>query len=850
MRRVFSFVLSIVLLISFIPYDAEANSFVKDIDVLFSGFQLKVGNKRVPNHKEPFLYDGEFFVSLSDLAKGLDMNISISGNTVHLNSKGKLNFDANSSNKSLAFQRGYEIMAKDRIAELLQDEIDFLEGKVSKSRRHDFNGDIKNIRVGFGGISVNLDGKKINLDTPPLKYRDDVFVSIDTIAPYLYITPSLSTDRTSININANDILVKSSIFSTIDALLASRENRNYLLDIQRAELEKRKYILKDLKLPYKKISSIKSLENYLNDNFNTIGELKVELSVVKQSNWINLDIKFSSSGYYLWNRLKRSDVEQWVWNIYTAVLNLYDENALISGVIRNPYYSSSSNSNLNNYVTFYTKDNDLYFDFSKSRLDIDNKVNPHYIVEHLKSKLPKYYNRDFSYEATMSGDNLVLKIYSSSKDFNSSSIYTKMGYLKSINQNIRSLYPDLAIEGEIIYPDSKISPLDFYISENRIRSLSLLEETNKYINASMNAFAHNYSIYRLDYSLGEKDLRNFNLYIIGDFSTNDYTWIGNEEILKDKLNENVNRVLTYIASLWDANIVAEVVDKNGVFIEEYSVFQENVSVIYASQPAGQVPEGTMIYLYTTTTDAKIYYTIDGSTPTTSSYLYTGNGIMITRDMTINAIGYRDGFGAGEVSSFSYTTTKNDDLSNGLTGLNINGGSLGLTPGFSRDILNYTVSVSKDINSITLTPYATAGVIKIGNEEITSGQAKTIALVDGANTVSISVKEDNKKEKVYTIIITKETGEVPSFNIDNLRFSTLFDMLVFNGRLRSNGISDFSPYSIRLVTKTGKVIEEVKPAINGDFNFPNDIVLDWFDKLVGFKYEIYHGTDKVSEGDLN
>lgn len=340
MRKILALFLLVVLLSSFIPFNVEGASFVKDIDVFFGGFQLKVNGKRVINHKEPFLYDGEIFVSLTDLTKGLDMDINFNSNNVSLNSKGKLNFNENNADKSLVFQRGYEILAKERIAEILQDEIYMLSGNKSKDAANNVNGNIKSIKTRFGGISIYLDGKKLNLDTLPLKYRNDVFVSIDSIAPYLYITPSLSRDKITIDIDANGILVKDSYFSTIDTLLTARENRNYLLDVQRAELERKLYILKDLKLPYKKITTVKSLENYLNDNFSVVGELDVKFGITKQTNWINLDINFPSNKNHLWYRLKRSDVEQWIWNIYAAILNLYDEDALISGVIRNPYYLS------------------------------------------------------------------------------------------------------------------------------------------------------------------------------------------------------------------------------------------------------------------------------------------------------------------------------------------------------------------------------------------------------------------------------------------------------------------------------------------------------------------------------
>lgn len=847
MRKVLVLFLAVVLLFSFIPFDVEGTSFVKDIDVFFGEYQLKVNEKKIINHKEPFLYEEELFVSLTDLAKGLEMGINISKDNVNLTSNGKLNFNADSAKESLVFQRGYEVLAKERLAERLEDEIYILSNGSPTDVSNSMKGDVKNIKVGFGGVSIYLDGKKLNLDTIPLKYGNDIFVSIDSIAPYLYITPSLSKDKTTVNIDANGILVKNSYFSTIDALLSSREGRNYLLDIQRAELEKKKYVLKDLKLPYKKITSIKSLEDYLNRNFNVVGELNVSFNVVKQSNWINLDINFPNTKNYLWSRLKRADVEQWIWNIYTAIVNLYDNNALISGVIRNPYYSYYSSSNWRNYVTFHTKDNDIYFDFSKSRLNMDTKIDPSYLVENLNTNLSKHNNINLSYEAKMSGDNLELMVYPSSNDFSKLNLYSKMGYLRLLNQRIRALYPDLAVDGKIVYPDHKIDLLEFHISENRIRSKELMEETMKYLNSSYGNFTYGYDGFSLDYSLYERDLKNFHLVVEGNFSIDDDKWIRAGEVGKQRLNSNVHNALSFIASLWDANVSTEALDKNGVMISEYQFFRENVSIVYATPTTGEILEGSKVYLYADTPGAKIYYTTDGSTPTTYSQLYDGMGIEITRNMDIKAFGYKDGLGSGPISTFNYIVIRDEGLSYGLSGLSISNGAL--SPGFTRDRNSYAVSVGKDVNSINITPSAALGVIKIDGDVVVSGQSKAIALNDGSNTITISVKETNKRERVYTITVNKESGgTIPVFQIENLRFSTLFDKLVFSGKISNSSVIDFSSYTVKLYTRTDNLIGSVEVSSSGEFSFPN-MEITWFDKIAKFRYEVHNSTGKVLDGNL-
>lgn len=68
---------------------------------------------------------------------------------------------------------------------------------------------------------------------------------------------------------------------------------------------------------------------------------------------------------------------------------------------------------------------------------------------------------------------------------------------------------------------------------------------------------------------------------------------------------------------------------------------------------GEVEKGTTVTISTTTDDATIYYTIDGSTPTTSSSAYS-SPIAINSNMTIKAIAIKDGMANSEMASATYT----------------------------------------------------------------------------------------------------------------------------------------------------------------------------------------------------
>jgi N-acetyl-beta-hexosaminidase len=75
----------------------------------------------------------------------------------------------------------------------------------------------------------------------------------------------------------------------------------------------------------------------------------------------------------------------------------------------------------------------------------------------------------------------------------------------------------------------------------------------------------------------------------------------------------------------------------------------------ATPPGGEVANGATVALATTTPDAVIHYTTDGSDPTETSTAYSAP-IEITEETTIKAIATAEGFAASDVLEAHYTLT--------------------------------------------------------------------------------------------------------------------------------------------------------------------------------------------------
>ena len=74
--------------------------------------------------------------------------------------------------------------------------------------------------------------------------------------------------------------------------------------------------------------------------------------------------------------------------------------------------------------------------------------------------------------------------------------------------------------------------------------------------------------------------------------------------------------------------------------------------VASSHTSKLIPAGAKVELTSATKNAKIYYTVDGSEPTTASTLYTGP-IEVTKATTIKAIAIAEGYKQSEVKTFAY-----------------------------------------------------------------------------------------------------------------------------------------------------------------------------------------------------
>jgi gliding motility-associated-like protein len=168
-----------------------------------------------------------------------------------------------------------------------------------------------------------------------------------------------------------------------------------------------------------------------------------------------------------------------------------------------------------------------------------------------------------------------------------------------------------------------------------------------------------------------------------------------------------------------------------------------------SPAAGAIAFGTTVTISSAGADA-IYYTIDGSDPTTSSTNQATTPLVINSSLTAKALAVKAGSPNSAIGSAAYTQAASADL----TGLVLSGSPSNYT--FASGTYTYNgVKVLNAVSNITITPTG-AGTITVDGATVSSGSASAaINLTAGVQkAIVIVATETGKSAKTYTINVTR------------------------------------------------------------------------------------------------
>ena len=144
------------------------------------------------------------------------------------------------------------------------------------------------------------------------------------------------------------------------------------------------------------------------------------------------------------------------------------------------------------------------------------------------------------------------------------------------------------------------------------------------------------------------------------------------------------------------------------------------------------------------------------------------------------------------------------------------------------------------------PIAEVGTIKIDGVEIKSGENKTIEISENRREITITHKEENKAEFIYTITVNKSTTPMDiRLEVEDFKTSIVGS---FKGYLTSSSVDDFSDYTVILKAKSNVTVGTIKANAEGKFAIIFNI--NPINNIIGYKYEVLDSKgNKVDEGNL-
>ena len=138
----------------------------------------------------------------------------------------------------------------------------------------------------------------------------------------------------------------------------------------------------------------------------------------------------------------------------------------------------------------------------------------------------------------------------------------------------------------------------------------------------------------------------------------------------------------------------------------------------------------------------------------SGWSTTGLGEMTTHYYYVGNPGFT--LESGQVVTLSLRKANPSDDS-GLSSLALSAGTL--SPVFAVDTTTYTATVANDVATVTVTAeassdYATV-VVTPAEDDDSATEGVEVALVEGANTITVTVTAEDGTTKTYTITVTRE-----------------------------------------------------------------------------------------------
>ncbi|UJL47373.1 5'-nucleotidase C-terminal domain-containing protein [Virgibacillus sp. NKC19-16] len=250
-----------------------------------------------------------------------------------------------------------------------------------------------------------------------------------------------------------------------------------------------------------------------------------------------------------------------------------------------------------------------------------------------------------------------------------------------------------------------------------------------------------------------------------------------------------------------------------------------VQPIIASPDPGTIPAGSNVTLETATSDADVFYTTDGSEPSSENGELYSNAITVDEDVTIKAIAEKDGLESSEISEFHYSVYDSEDgiMIHDIQGEGHESPMNGSTVEDVEGIVTYKYEIRGSHYFHMQTPEADYD----GNEKTSEG-----IVVYTGNTDNVDVGD-----------LIHVTGEVDEYHIDGYddRAETDLPITEINVRDDQGGAIEVIESDVKLPSAVELTSSDIPETIIGDDGFdsfdPNNYAIDYWESMEGMRVEV-------------
>lgn len=383
---------------------------------------------------------------------------------------------------------------------------------------------------------------KLTVDDVPFHSREEMFLWQNTLyaplyelADALYFTAYLNEETNTLQLGSNPA-IRGHSFPTL--LLQLESARQQLADLQQqvSDLEERlaelgqgtdywTYEPDTSGIPYRRITSVSSMERYLEDYYGSLEGIAAWMSLRRLSGSdYRLYVYYDVDDFDWFDAISRHRIENWVYDMQAAIRELYDVKARVEGRIRSTPYDADEYTR----ITFEPRYQDEGGLFPELRFDFDEHggsserqlVDAAEVQRHLRRYLRRFDGLTFTYDAELIRRDVELTVITSESRFTRLSLEAKGDYLQELGEELEDLYPGIRVDGFIVNDRDEAPFYRFSLEKGEIRSYSLMDDLARELNREESR----YHDLRFTFRVREDTEGRVLVKLEGDFAASDEVW--------------------------------------------------------------------------------------------------------------------------------------------------------------------------------------------------------------------------------------------------------------------------------------------------------------------------------------